>query len=473
MTHDILTRSAVDLVSQMARGDVSAVELMRATLLRINQVNPVVNAIVSLRDADQLMAEALKADETPIDQRGPLHGLPLAVKDLAAVKGLPTTMGSQAVSHAPAKADELMVARMRAAGAIFVGKTNVPEFGLGSHTFNPVFGTTLNPYDTGRSAGGSSGGAAVALATGMMTLADGSDMMGSLRNPAAWNNVYGFRPTVGRVPGDPVGNIFQTPLATLGPMARNPRDIARLLSVQSGPVPHAPNSLEKFELGSFKAASLKGIKIGWTRDWGSALSFEPGILDLCEKALEQFKDMGAEVIALDPPYSREALWESWMLLRAHANASRLSILMENPKTRDLIKEDALWEVETGLRLSAMDIERMQMIASDWFRTSAKLFQEFDALIMPTAQVWPFPKDESKPMKINSTQMDTYHRWMETVIPVSLIGLPSLNIPIGFGKNELPMGMQVVGPFGADRRVLEIGGTWHQATDWPNKKPPQS
>ena len=471
MTQDILTRPAVELVSQMAAGQVSAVELMRATLLRIDQVNPSVNAIVSLRDADHLMAEALKADETPIDRRGPLHGLPIAVKDLAAVKGLPTTMGSKAVSHAPAKSDELMVARMRSAGAIFVGKTNVPEFGLGSHTFNPVFGTTLNPYAKDRSAGGSSGGAAVALATGMMTLADGSDMMGSLRNPAAWNNVYGFRPTVGRVPGDPVGNVYQTPLSTLGPMARNPRDIARLLAVQSGGDANFPTALETLDLSGFDGVNLSGLRIGWTRDWGGALPFEDGILALCEKALGQFEDMGAEIVTLDPPFSREALWESWMLLRAHANACRLSTLIDNPRTRDLIKADALWEVETGLRLSAMDIERMQLIASDWFRAAVGLFQNFDALVMPTAQVWPFPKDETRPVRVNDTTMDTYHRWMETVVPVSLIGLPSLNVPIGFGQNGLPMGMQIVGPFGADRRVLEIGESWHKATDWPNKRLP--
>lgn len=473
MSQELLTRPAVDLVSQMAKGEVSAVELMRATLLRIDQVNPNVNAIVSMRDPDQLMAEAQKADQTPINQRGPLHGIPIAVKDLAAVEGLPTTMGSQAVSHAPAKADDLMVSRMRAAGAIFIGKTNVPEFGLGSHTFNPVFGTTLNPYDKSRSAGGSSGGAAVALATGMTTLADGSDMMGSLRNPAAWNNVYGFRPTVGRVPGEPVGNVYQAPLATLGPMARNPKDIARLLAVQSGNDKRFPPALEPLDLGGFGGADLRGMKIGWTRDWGGALPFEEGILELCEKALGQFSDMGAEVIEIEPPFSREALWESWMLLRAHANASRLSVLMDNPKTRDVIKEAALWEVELGLRLSAADLERMQLIASNWFRKAVELFEQFDTLVMPTAQTWPFPKEDTHPTTIRGVAMDTYHRWMETVIPVSLIGLPSLNIPVGFGANGLPMGMQIVGPFGEDRRVLEIGESWHRATDWPGKRPPQS
>ena len=235
----MLDGTAKDILGALRRREVSAAELMAATLDRIEAVNPAVNAIVSLRDRDALMAEARAADAA--GPGGALHGLPMAVKDLANVAGLPTTRGSPLFADEIAARDDLMVARMRAAGAILLGKTNVPEFGLGSHTFNPVFGATRNPYDTGRSAGGSSGGAAVALAARMVALADGSDMMGSLRNPAAWCNVCGFRPSWGLVPSEPEGDTFLHQLATLGPMARTPDDIGLLLSVQAGPDPRQPH----------------------------------------------------------------------------------------------------------------------------------------------------------------------------------------------------------------------------------------
>ena len=237
--NDITNMTALDQSQAIAEGQLSAAELMEATLSQVARVNPQVNAIVSLRDADELMAEARVMDETP--RKGWLHGIPLAVKDLANAEGLPTSMGNPMFANSIAPKDDLVVARMRAAGAIIIGKTNTPEWGLGSHTFNPVHGATRNPYDLSRSAGGSSGGAAAALAARMLSVADGSDMMGSLRNPGAWNNVYGFRPTYGRVPSEPVGDNFLHQLATLGPMARTPRDMAALLDTQAGADPRQPH----------------------------------------------------------------------------------------------------------------------------------------------------------------------------------------------------------------------------------------
>ncbi|MEM8578965.1 MAG: amidase family protein, partial [Pseudomonadota bacterium] len=269
---DILALSALDQSDALARGTISAAELMEATLARVSAVNGRVNAVVSLRDADDLMAEARAADAAP--RSGWLHGMPLAVKDLANAAGLPTSMGSPIFAGQVAAQDDVHIARLRAAGAIVIGKTNTPEFGLGSHSFNPVHGLTRNPYDSGLSAGGSSGGAGAALATGMVAVADGSDMMGSLRNPAAWNNVYGMRPSWGLVPSEPVADSFLHQLATNGPMARSPRDLARLLDTMAGPDPRQPH-------GSLQAASwpqitpgLSGARIGWLGDWGAAYAYE-------------------------------------------------------------------------------------------------------------------------------------------------------------------------------------------------------
>ena len=466
---DLTEKSALELSALLERREISAVELMQATLDRIAVTNGTVNAVVSLGDPDQLMQAARDADDSP--RKGWLHGIPMAVKDLANVAGYPTSFGSPAMPTAPAKSDDLMVGRMRAAGAVFIGKTNTPEFGLGSHTFNPVHGTTVNPYDNGRSAGGSSGGAAAALACRMVSVADGSDMMGSLRNPAGWNNVYGMRPSWGRVPAEPLGEMFLHPLATSGPMARNPHDLAALLEVQAGPDPRQPFCLPAENYLDRIAADVKGRRIGWLGDWGGAYQMEPGILDLSQRAAQVFADLGAVVEDVPPPIEAAQIWDAWLGLRAFANAGRLDPLYQNPETRARLKPDAIWEIETGRALSATEIQRLSLIRSEWYRRAAALFDQFDALILPSAQVWPFPADWERPHQINDTQMDTYHRWMEVVVPASLGGLPALGLPAGFGAAGLPAGIQLIGAPGADATILALGRAYHAATDWPGRRPP--
>src|SRR6056297_3056297 len=310
---DILRWEARAQAAAIAAGEVSAEALMQATLARIAEVNPRLNAVVSLQDEGVLLAEAKAADNrTP---EGPLHGLPIAIKDLADAKGLPTSHGSPSFAGQVAARDSLHVARLRAAGAIVIGKTNTPEFGLGSHTYNPVHGATCNPYDPSVSCGGSSGGAAVALATGMLSIADGSDMMGSLRNPAGWNNVYGMRPSWGRVPAEPGGDTFLHQLSTNGPMARSPADLALLLNVMSGPDPRQPHGRNEAEIGAL-SGEVAGKRIAWLGDWGGAWPFEAGILDLCQHALTVMEDLGCVVEPLAAPFDRDALWESWALLRS-------------------------------------------------------------------------------------------------------------------------------------------------------------
>ena len=461
--------SARDVSQKMAAGEITAVELMRATLDQIAIWNGTVNAIVSLRDEADLMAAAAQADASA--RKGWLHGIPVAVKDLVMTKGIRTTLGSPIFAdHVPDK-DDLLAARLKADGAILIGKTNTPEFGLGSNTFNPVHGITPNPYDRSRSCGGSSGGAAVSLACRMTAVADGSDMMGSLRNPAAWNNVYGMRPTIGVVPDEPKSDYFLHPLATLGPMARCPEDIAWLLQTLSGPDPRQVDGVDFDASAMDLTPDVKGKRIGWLADWGGALPYEDGIVDLCASALDVYRDLGAIVEPVEAPFPSEKIWNSWTTLRSWAIAAGRQEEWEDPEKRAKFKADVHWEVERGRGFSAMELHNASVDASSWFRRAAELFQTYDALVLPCAQVWPFTTDMIWPKEIAGRKMDTYHRWMEAVLPVSLIGLPAVNLPAGFGAAGLPMGMQIFGPRGSDLRMLELAQAYHLATDWPNKRPP--
>lgn len=467
---ELWEHSASDLSRLIAARQVAPSEVMAAHLNRIAAVNDAVNAVISLRDREELMAEARAADDAA--PQGWLHGLPLAVKDLCATKGLRTTWGSPLFADFVPGADDLLAARMRAAGAIFIGKTNTPEWGHGSHSFNPVFGTTRNPYDLTRTAGGSSGGAAAALAARLVPVADGSDMMGSLRNPAAFCNVYGFRPSWGLVPADAEGDTHLATLATEGPMARTVEDLARLLQVQAGVNPEVPFGREPGDFVSgLERASLKGKRIGWAADWGGAYAMEPGILALCETALRVMEDQGAIVTPLPPPFPAEKLWQSWTTLRAMLNAGAFKAIYDQPAKRSQLKPETLWEIEQGRGLTAEAVYEASIIRSRYYAHMARLYSRFDAIALPTAQVWPFPADWRWPEVINGQPMDTYHRWMEVVIPVSLIGLPALSLPVGFGAEGLPMGLQLSGPVGVDAALLAMGEAYHRATDWPSRRPP--
>jgi len=462
---------ALDLSAALAGGQVGAVEVMQATLARIEAVNGAVNAVVSLRDADALSAEARAADAQAA--KGWLHGIPIAIKDLANAEGLPTSMGSPLFAGQVAQQDDIMVARLRAAGAIVIGKTNTPEFGLGSHSVNPVFGATRNPYDLSRSAGGSSGGAAVALATGMLSVADGSDMMGSLRNPAGWNNVYGMRPSWGVVPSEPAGDTYLHPLASNGPMARSPRDLAALLDTMAGPDPRQPFGLDQAPSLPQMSGTPAHKRIAWLADWGGALPMEAGVLETCATALHQMDGLGHSVDVVAAPFDRDALWHSWITLRSFAVASKLDPLYADDTQRAFLKDSAIWEIERGRALSAMEVHRASVIRSDWFRTAATLFDSYDVLALPSAQMWPFDVTLDWPREINGTVMDTYHRWMEVVVPASLIGLPAICVPAGFGgPDDLPMGVQLIGRHGSDARLLRLAEHWHHATEWPKIRPPQ-
>jgi amidase len=442
---------------------VSCREVMHAYLARIDAVNPTYNAIVSLQPAEALLRQADERDAQLArgESMGWMHGMPQAIKDMANVAGLPTTLGSPLMQGFVAKEDGLMAARMKAAGCVVVGKTNTPEFGLGSHTFNEVFGVTRNAYDPSRSAGGSSGGAAVALAQRLLPVADGSDFMGSLRNPAGWNNVFGFRPSQSRVPMAPAADVWVSQLGTEGPMGRTVRDVAKLLVVQAGRSDLAPLSIANNDHWTWTEGQfdLKGVRIGWLGDLGGHLAFEDGILDVCRSALGRLADGGAGVDNVAPAFAPDQVWDAWLVWRRVLVAARIAPFVTNPKNRELIKPEALWEYDQAQGLPATKFLAASTQRTTFYQQMLAMLQTHEVLALPVAQVWPFDAALRWPEAIQGRAMDTYHRWMEVVIYATFAGLPCISVPAGFSAAGLPMGVQLIGRPQADARLLQVAAAY--------------
>ncbi len=455
---DIVDFTAIDLSNAIRTRRVGCVETMQAYLQHIHRHNPAYNAIVGMVDDDVLLAQARDADAALArgEYRGWMHGMPHAVKDLAPVAGLRFTDGSPMFANRIAEADSDLVARIRGDGAIFIGKTNSPEFGLGSQTYNPVFGATGSAWNPALTSGGSSGGAASGLGTHMLPVADGSDMMGSLRNPGAFNNVIGFRPSTNVMSGrddDP------RPLSTSGPMGRNTRDTIRFLqTIAAAPV-----------RGPVDPLALRGSRIAWLGDLDGYLATEPGILGLCESALGTLRVAGAEIDPTAPVFDPADLLQCWTTLR-HSGRRNMQRYLDDPATRGALKPELVWEIEQGLTLGETAVEHANGIRRRWVAEVERLFSEYDFLVLPTAQVFPFPKDVHWPTQIAGREMDTYHRWMEVVILASLAGVPTINVPVGFDGQGRPMGMQVMAKFGADRHVLEFALAYEDLTDHLDQRP---
>jgi amidase len=456
---DITDFSALDLSAAIQQKTVSCTEVMQAYLARIHRYNPLYNAIVSLQSDATLLAQANEADAALArgEYRGWMHGMPHAAKDLTAVKGIRFTSASPIYADRIADEDSSVAAAIRGAGAIFVGKTNASEFGLGSQSYNPVFGATGSACDPTLTAGGSSGGAGSALGTCMVPVADGSDMMGSLRNPGAFNNVIGFRPSTSVMSN---GTSAERSLSTSGPMGRNTADTIRLLqTIAQQPIEAVTGP-----------AKLSDLKIGWLGSFDNYLAMEPGVIDLCEAALSNLSSEGVVVEAVAPRFDMADVWLCWNTLR---NASRASYLQfyNDPAMRPLLKPELIWEIEQGIALTPHDIERANSIRGNWYLELDRLFETYDLLALPTSQVFPFPKTIHWPDSINGTAMDTYHRWMEVVIASSVGGIPTVNVPVGFDAAGRPMGMQLMGRFGQDHKVLEFALAYEQVTDFLQRRVP--
>lgn len=484
----IVDWTAAELSSAIEQRLVSCVDVMTAYLDQIDRLNPRVNAIVSLRPREELLAEAAEKDALLArgERQGWMHGFPHAVKDLSDVRGLPTTKGFfRPLESVPrAQADAIFVERIRAAGAIFIGKTNTPELGLGSHTYNPVHGTTRNPYDLGRTAGGSSGGAAVAVSLRMLPVADGSDFMGSLRNPPGWTNVYGLRPSFGRVPSD-TGDLFVNQGSVDGPIARTPLDLALLLDTMAGADARAPLSIPGpgVDLGAL-GRPLTGRRIVWFRDLGGYLPVEPEVLEVCDAAVEQLSDLGFDVTVRDdlPAHGSFTgtadLWELWRTYRHVLSGGSNRPLYDDPDTRAMLKPEAVYEVEGLLQgldgsgpITAAQLFAASVRRSDLYRGFVGLFEGADFALLPTAQVMPFDLDTTWPGTVAGRTMSSYHRWMEVTTVGTLLGAPTLAMPAGFGPSGLPIGLQVIGPNHADTAVLRLATAWDAATRWPERRRP--
>jgi amidase len=473
---DIVSLDAIALSRAIHDRDVSCVEVMTAYLEQIDRLNPVVNAIVARADRQASLDVAAERDAQLKrgESLGPLHGFPQAPKDIAPVAGMVTTKGSPIYAGQVTDTDAVIYERMRGAGAVFIGRTNSPEFGLGGHTYNPVYGTTRNAFDPSRSAGGSSGGAAVAVALRMLPFADGSDMMGSLRTPAAFNNVFGFRTTPGVVPYAPADDVMFQQFSVAGPMARSVRELGMLLSVQAGFDARAPLSRRNDRPADYANAlerDMRGTRIGWLGDLNGHLPMEAGLMDVYAAALRHFESAGCTVDTASIPFDLNRLWRAWLDLRSFSFAGTNAPLYRDDATRKLLKPEAVWEVERGLNLSGEHVARAVRDRSAYYQAIRTLFDRFDFLVMPATQVFPFDANLDWPHAIGDQPMDTYHRWMEAVVPATMASLPALCAPAGFGANGLPAGLQILGPTQMDLPVLQLGLAYEMASGFASTRSP--
>jgi amidase len=457
-TGDIVLMDAIALSKAIQSREVSCIEVMSAYLDQIDALNPSVNAIVALQERGILLEQARERDRQLRrgETLGLLHGFPQAVKDLHAVKGIRMTSGSPILKDFVPLTDGIMAERLRKAGAIFIGKTNTPEFGFGSHTYNPVYGATHNAFDTTRSAGGSSGGAAVALALRMLPVADGSDYGGSLRNPAGWNGIYGFRPSIGRIPYD-ARDEWLPSVGVAGPMARNVADLAMLLSVQAGFDSRLPLSLDGDGAGflALMEKSFKGTRVAWGGDFRGHAPCEPEVLEVCRSAALSLESLGCVVEDALPEFNFDLLWQATIHLRGWQQGGPLLPFYRDENKRALLKPEVIFEIETGLRQSAYDITAASNVRGAWTQAVRKFLESYDFLILPTAQVFPFDINRHWPQEIAGRAMQTYHEWMKGALFVSMSGCPALAVPAGFGGQGLPIGIQIVAPNRQEFACLQL------------------
>jgi len=468
LNEDLCFLSATEQSKLIRSQKISVQELIRAHLDQIERYNPVLNAIVTLT-ADSAMAEAYAADQE-IEKNtevGILHGLPVAHKDLFLTKGVRTTFGSLAFEDFVPDVDSLPVERLKKAGGISLGKTNTPEFGAGSQTFNAVFGSTPNPYDLTKTCGGSSGGGAVALASGMISIADGTDLGGSLRNPASFCNLVGIRPSVGRVPSWPESLGWYT-MSVPGPMARTVQDVALAMAAMSGPDDRSPISLEapgEIFLNPL-IRSFKGCKIAFSANLGG-LPVEPEVATVVESTRAVFQDLGCEVINDEPNISEAD--EIFMLWRAWRTELRITPLLKEHRTQ--FKDTVIWNAEQGLPITGPQLARAEAKRTELYHRMREFFKKYEFLVLPVSQVAPFSIDLEFPQEINGVKMNTYIDWQKSAYHISALGNPAISVPAGFTSDNLPVGIQIVGRHRDDFGILQLAYAFEQKTQFAQRKPP--
>ena len=442
-----------DLINKLENNDLTIHEIIKIFYNKIYEKNDEINAIISkLRYNDLDTQLNLSEKRRKKNKRlSPLDGLPIAIKDLEETQGILTTSGSKIFQNNIPKIDSPMVQNLKKSGCIIIGKTNVPEFGVGSQTYNMIFGSTRNPFDTKLTSGGSSGGAAAAVSAGMIPFADGSDMMGSLRNPASFCSVFGYRPTPGLIPSKVTSKKFPK-LSTLGPIGKTTKCLAYLLDAQVGNffIKKNKNNLFSEVIDNFPK---KQIKIAWLGDFSGTYLYENEIKDLCEIFLKNLENHQFKIEDLSPKFNSQIIWESWVNLRSLSLKNDFYEIFRDKNKVDFLKPEIMWEIERALSLSNLNYEEAIYKRTEWKKYTDLLFESFDFLALPSTQVFPFLAQLKYPSEINGKKLDTYHRWMEVVVPASLIGLPTISIPCGFSTKGLPIGIQLIGRYGCDKDVL--------------------
>jgi amidase len=462
---------AADLVRLYRSRKASPLEVMQAVLARIEAVNPAVNAYVTVA-REAALAEA-RAATRALGRKGrtlpPLYGVPVSIKDLTATRGVRTTRGSLMYRDHVPEEDDLVVQRLKAAGAIVVGKTNTPEFGAGGNTFNALFGATRNPWNMTLTSGGSSGGAAVAVATGMGPIAEGTDLGGSLRAPAAFCGVVGFRTTPGLVPRYPRALAWDS-LGVTGPIARTVRDVALMLSAIAGPDDRAPLSYQvdtrEFARAA-KAPSIKGWRVAWTPDLNGLIPVDPEVVRVAQGALKVLRDLGARVEAACPDFS-----EVDDIVRGTRGLAMVALHGDKlPEWRDRMQEELVKDIEQGLALSAREIAQSEVLRSVLWHRVRDFMARRELLVLPTVAVPPFPAERPYPTKINGVPLDNYTQWLYLTYGITVTGLPAISLPCGFTREGLPVGLQIVGRRCQDAAVLRAAAAFEAAAPWADRVPP--
>ena len=464
-------QSVEEIQNNIKSREISIKEVIEYYLDKIDKVNPRLNAIVLQKDRELIIQEAIAKDNAKeIDK--PLNGLPVAIKDLTDVKGFKTTYGFPGSKNNQPKKNSLFVNRLIDKGAIIIGKTNTAELGVGGHTINRLFGPTSNAYDLSKSAAGSSGGASSAVASGLLPFADGTDQMGSCRGPAAYANIYGFRPTPGLIAADRQGQNLDIPiLTTPGCFARNPRDMSILLDEIVG-----RNPVDKFSFdldSSFKKQKISekefsSFKIGWLSNMNGDYIVEKDILEICEAKLKDLEKINLKIETLKPKINTNILWKSWTSLRSKSIYE--DTLAMNISDISTMTYQAIWEYNKGKEITSEELQLALDQKQKCLNQINLIFEKFDFLVLPSAQIFPFDKNLQFPKNINGKTLDTYHRWLEVFILSSLLELPSITIPVGFNKDDMPMGMQIVGKNKDDLKLFSFASKYEDIFNFSKIKP---
>ena len=463
--------SVEEIQNNIKSREISIKEVIEYYLDKIDKVNPRLNAIVLQKDRELIIQEAITKDNAKeIDK--PLNGLPVAIKDLTDVKGFKTTYGFPGSKNNQPKKNSLFVNRLIDKGAIIIGKTNTAELGVGGHTINRLFGPTSNAYDLSKSAAGSSGGASSAVASGLLPFADGTDQMGSCRGPAAYANIYGFRPTPGLIAADRSGQNLDIPIITTpGCFARNPKDMSILLDEIVG-----RNPVDKFSFdldSSFKKQKISekefsSFKIGWLSNMNGDYIVEKDILEICEAKLKDLEKINLKIETLKPKINTNILWKSWTSLRSKSIYE--DTLAMNISDISTMTYQAIWEYNKGKEIKSEDLQLALDQKQQCLNQINLIFEKFDFLVLPSAQIFPFDKNLQFPKNINGKTLDTYHRWLEVFILSSLLELPSITIPVGFNKDDMPMGMQIVGKNKDDLKLFSFASKYEDIFNYSKIKP---